>query len=324
MHACVCARMCAWVQQGLRCKETFHPMSQINVVQTSLRSVDRKERQLTRHVQEVTQKVHARFDQLVTWGQKSRDGLLDAVSGKEDEDKGRLQAEKSTMTAAVTTLSSLVSRAATQAARNAPDVLVLRTELKAALLSDQTLDGHRQQSQDTAWSWSYDPCDAGSVLQAHDVQVYMGSLVEGAAAADGHTPRLSLQDLTARVDRVFQFMSEAADKITTLTETDAELEKKITSNTVDLENKITLNTVDLKKEMTLNTDDLKKEMMSLGDDLKKGKTTLDQKTAVLEQDVTHLKKTEQRTAVLEQDVLKKTEQSLKKTEQRTAVLESPT
>ncbi|XP_076467902.1 E3 ubiquitin-protein ligase TRIM56-like [Babylonia areolata] len=153
---------------------------QVHTMQTSLRSLDRKELQLTRHAQEATQKVHARFEQLVTWGRKSRDRLLDAVSCREDADRGQILTEKSATTTVVNALSSLVSRAVTaQSAGNDLDVVSLRNELKAALLSDDMLERHRQQaaSQDTAWSWRYDDqSGAATSLQAADVQAYMGTL----------------------------------------------------------------------------------------------------------------------------------------------------
>ncbi|XP_076467776.1 tripartite motif-containing protein 3-like [Babylonia areolata] len=203
---------------------------QVHTMQSSLRSLDRKELQLTRHAQEATQKVHARFQQLVTWGQKSRDRLLDAVSCREDADRGQIQTEKSATTTAVNTLNSLVSRAATaQSAGNDPDVVALRNELKAALLSDDKLERHRQQaaSQDTAWSWRYDDqSGAASSLQPADVQAYMGTLEDGdttTAAADGATKYVSLQDLVARVDR---FVADANTKMSALTDKEADFGRK--------------------------------------------------------------------------------------------------
>lgn len=156
---------------------------QIQIMQSSLRSLDHKERQLTRHAQEMTQKVNARFDQLMTWGQKSRDRLLDAVTCREDADKNELETEKSAMTAAVSTLKSLVVRATTQSPGCEPDVMALRNELKGALLAEDNLKQHQKQaeSQNVTWSWNYDDSDAASLLTADDVQAYMGSLVDGSA-----------------------------------------------------------------------------------------------------------------------------------------------
>ena len=114
-------------------------------MESSLRRVDRDERELTRHIQEVTQHINARYDTLMTWATRSRDELLEEVSAKEDSARSQLRAEKTAATVTMETLSALVSRAARVTGKD-PDVVWLRNELRAALLSEDGLDHHRQRA----------------------------------------------------------------------------------------------------------------------------------------------------------------------------------
>ena len=81
-------------------------------MESSLRRVDREDRQLTRHAQEMTQQVHARYDAIMTSASKARDQLLEDTSAREDTARNQLRAEKTSTTTTINTLSSLLSRAA--------------------------------------------------------------------------------------------------------------------------------------------------------------------------------------------------------------------
>ena len=106
---------------------------QLQVVESSLRCVDRDERELARHEQEVTQQINARYDVLMTWATRSRDDLLEEVSAKEDSARSQLRAEKTAATVTMETLSALVSRAARVTGKD-PDVVSLRNELRLSLI----------------------------------------------------------------------------------------------------------------------------------------------------------------------------------------------
>ena len=123
-------------------------MFQLHVVQSFLRRVDRDDRDLTRQKQEVAQQINARYDVLMTWARRSRDELLEEVSAKEDSARSQLRAEKTAATVTVETLSALVSRAARVTGKD-PDVVALRNELQAALLSEDRLDHHLSDSEPT-------------------------------------------------------------------------------------------------------------------------------------------------------------------------------
>ena len=111
----------------------------------------------------------------MTWATRSRDKLLEEVSAKEDSARSQLRAEKTAATVTMEILSALVSRAARVTGKD-PDVLSLRNELRAAPLSDDRFDHHRQRAdrQEPVWGWKYDVTEA-SVLQPEVVQAYMGA-----------------------------------------------------------------------------------------------------------------------------------------------------
>ena len=173
--------------------------------------MERDERELTCQKEEVTRQVNARYDALMTWARRSRDLLLEEVSAKEHSQRSQLRAEKTAATVSLETLSALVSRAARVTGKD-PGLVSLKNELRAALLSEDRLDHHRQQAerQEPVWGWRYDVTEA-SVLQLEVVQAYMGRVVEG-DRADVTLPR-SLRKLSDKVDRLMNEMAETNTNI---------------------------------------------------------------------------------------------------------------
>ena len=208
--------------------------------------MDRDERELTRHKQEVTQQINARYDVLMTWATRSRDDLLEEVSAKEDSARSQLRAEKTAATVTMETLSALVSRAARVTGKD-PDVMWLRNELRAALLSEDRLDQHRQRAdrQEPLWRWRYDVTEA-SVLQLEVVQAYIGRVVDGGRA--NVTRPLSLRELADKVDRLTNEMTETNNNVTANTTNIAANTTKIATNTNNITantNNITANTINI-------------------------------------------------------------------------------
>ena len=260
---------------------------QLQVVQSFLRRVDRDDRELTRQKQEVTQQINARYDVLMTWARRSRDELLEEVSAKEDSARSQLRAEKTAATVTVETLSALVSRAARVTGKD-PDVVSLRNELQAALLSEDRLDHHRQRAdrQEPVWGWRYEVTEA-SVLQLEVVQAYMGRVVEG-SRADVTRP-LSLRELADKVDRLVNEMTETKSKVDTNTTNITANTTNITANTTNIDT----NVAELQRKTTsLDTD--------VADFLKKT-TSLETGITTIKKDEADLKKT---TATLEEKLSK--------------------
>ena len=63
------------------------------MVESSLRRLDRDEREMKHHKEEVTQQINAHYDVLMTWARRSRDELLEKVSAKGDLVRRQLHAE---------------------------------------------------------------------------------------------------------------------------------------------------------------------------------------------------------------------------------------
>ena len=278
-------------------------------METSLRRVDRDERELTRHKQEVTQQINARYDVLMTWATRSRDELLEEVSAKEDSARSQLRAEKTAATVTMETLSALVSRAA-RVTGNDPDVMWLRNELRAALLSEDGFDHHRQRAdgQEPLCGWRYDVPEA-SVLQLEVVQAYMGRVMEEGRA---HVNRpLSLTEQVDKVDRLMNEMTETNNNVTanttnisscrndvtTLNKSEIDLQKNTASlltDVADLHKQTTSLTTDV-TTMKKTEDELKKTMTSFEADMttvKKTQADLKKTTTSLTADMTTMKKTE--------------------------------
>ena len=282
---------------------------QLQVVGTSLRRVDRDERELTRQKQEVTQQINSRYDALITWAPRSRDELLEEVSAKDDSARSQLRAEKTAATVTMETLSALVPRAARVTGKD-PEVVWLKNELRAALLSEDRLDHHRQRAdrQEPLWGWRYDVTEA-SVLQLEVVQAYMGRVVDGGRA--NVTRPLSLRELADKVDRLTNEMTETNNNVTanttnisscrndvtTLNKSEIDLQKNTASlltDVADLHKQTTSLTTDV-TTMKKTEDELKKTMTSFEADMttvKKTQADLKKTTTSLTADMTTMKKTE--------------------------------
>ena len=217
-------------------------------MESSIRQVDHEDRQLSHHTQEMTQQIHARCDALITWVKQSRDQLLEEVSMKEDTMRCQLRTEKTLTSVAIETLRALLSRAA-RASGSEADVMVVRKELKGALLSQDKLDQHSQRAhrQEEGWGWRY---DVTASLQIDDIKSYMGQLMER-ESADIIKP-MSLRELGGRIDEVMSQLTACKDDIksleadlangttsikaemTTMKKTEADLEKRTTALNSDL------------------------------------------------------------------------------------------
>ena len=205
---------------------------QIQVVQACLQRLEREQRQLTRHTQEVTQQVQARHDSLVTWARQSRDEVLEEVKAKEDVCTNQLQADKAAASLAMERLSLLVSRAA-RADGSDGDVLLLRKELRAALLSQDRLARHTEQphTQGALWGCSWYVSDV-SLLDRETVKAYMGRVVEG--ADDVSRPAGVLSQLTEKVERLMADMAQANTSIANNTTSIAANTANIAANTTNV------------------------------------------------------------------------------------------
>jgi uncharacterized coiled-coil protein SlyX len=206
---------------------------QLQVVRSSIRRLERDDADLTRYANAARQQVQDRYDALVAWGQRARDDILRDVTAREDDARERMRAEKDAASATMESLSTLVSRVA-RAAPDNPDVIWLRSDLKAALLSDNRLSQleERSERQEAAWDWSYDVTDA-DVISRDVTEAYIGRIVRGGSAANMKPP-LSLIDLSKRVENVEIQTSDQMKNLETLETKTSEEVNALKSETTDL------------------------------------------------------------------------------------------
>nr|KAG5687434.1 hypothetical protein BaRGS_031762 [Batillaria attramentaria] len=121
---------------------------QIQVVDTKLCHLDRRERELVRQKQEVTREVNMRYEKAVSTIARARDDAIEDLASREQAAIGGIRAEKMSARNTVETLSGLLNRA-----RNETDVVSLKNEVQAALLSEEALDNCRQAASNEANSF---------------------------------------------------------------------------------------------------------------------------------------------------------------------------
>ncbi|KAL8561543.1 hypothetical protein ACOMHN_057236 [Nucella lapillus] len=257
---------------------------QVQVLESSWQQTERDDCRLTRQTQEVQQQIEARYTSLLTWPRQARDHLLDEVTAKETASRGQLTAHKSSTALLRDSLSSLLSQAV-KASSVEPGVVMLKNELKEALLSDEALDHHTKRAQGQELEppckgWDYDVTDA-SVLPFDDIRAYMGRVTEGAEMGVARPPALSLKELTGEVDTWMNDVKEAITKMTsqlTMCEDDVTAVQK---KEAELEEKVKSEIAALSKN---TEEDLRKKTSALSDDItaqKKMTDTLEKTTQSL-------------------------------------------
>ena len=111
-------------------------------MEKSLIRLSRDSKELSRQRQEVTEELGARYDEVLRWVNRSRDELLETIAATADAAAAGLKAEEKSARVTMETLSDLVSRAARVASNN-PEVLLLKNELRAALLGEDGFDHYQ-------------------------------------------------------------------------------------------------------------------------------------------------------------------------------------
>jgi hypothetical protein len=175
-------------------------LEQLEVVQSSFCRLERDDAELTRYVLAARQQVQDRADTLVTWVHRARDVMLRDVKTREEDARQRMCKEKDAISTSMKSLSTLVSRVARAAPDNA-DVVWLRRDLKAVLLSDNRLSQLKELSENpkASWNWSYDVTGA-NVISRDVAETYLGRLADG--APDDLKRPLTLTGVSERLSKV--------------------------------------------------------------------------------------------------------------------------
>ena len=215
---------------------------------------------------------------MMKWAGKARDHLVEDTSTREDAARSQLRAETTSTTTVITMLSSLVSRAARAAACSDAEMVELRNELKAALLSKDMMQRHRQRAdrEKPLWEWLYHVTD---VLQQEDVMTYMGCMVNN-HQGDVILPVTSLRELS---ETVHGWMNEMTETTNSLTSELAACKQKLTQCFEDVAT-IRNNEADLEKKTTSLSDDLTTMRMKETDLEKKTRSLSDYMTVLTEKE----------------------------------------
>ena len=111
-------------------------------MEKSLIRLSRDSKEMSRQRKEVTEELGARYDEILRWVNRSRDELLETIAATADAAEAGLKAEEKSARVTMETLSDLVSRAARVASNN-PGVLLLKNELRAALIGEDDFDHYK-------------------------------------------------------------------------------------------------------------------------------------------------------------------------------------
>ena len=104
--------------------------------------LSRDSKEMSRQRKEVTEELGARYDEILRWVNRSRDELLETIAATADAAEAGLKAEEKSARVTMETLSDLVSRAARVASNNA-GVVLLKKELRAALIGEDDFDHYK-------------------------------------------------------------------------------------------------------------------------------------------------------------------------------------
>ena len=201
----------------------------MQAVERSLARLALDDKELARQREEVTQELGARYDEVLRWVNRSRDELLETMAATADSALAGLRAEEKAATVTMDTLSDLVSRAARVSGSN-PDVLLLKNELRGALLGEESVDNYRKlgdrEEQKTFLQLKAD----SSVLDLGVVRAYVGELSSGGTAPPGLSLWQQVQAMKDGATALEEKLKTAEEQLRQLSaDNTAALEAKIQS-----------------------------------------------------------------------------------------------
>ncbi|KAK7500151.1 hypothetical protein BaRGS_00008698 [Batillaria attramentaria] len=174
---------------------------QIQVVEASLDRLDRDKRELNRQEKEMTQEVSMRYDTLITKATRARDELLEGLTKRKRAAEKNIDAEKNASGSTVEKLSGLVARASRPSNQDA-DVVVLKNELRTALLSDDVLEEHSKRAA-REQQLVFFPCQTDtSAVELDDVRAYMGELYDADHSLSTSSPGISVRELDNKLNKL--------------------------------------------------------------------------------------------------------------------------
>lgn len=168
------------------------------MLESVIAHIDRDEKELTRQKQDLLQSINARFESVLTLATRARDVIMESLALEEEVAVNKLTVDRMVARDAIDKLSDLVHRAKRPAFEDAEtDVVVLKAELHAALLSDDALGQQRQRVVNGGQMPTFFACEFDeTALELDLVRTYIGTMTsdKGERSADPNA-MLSLREL---------------------------------------------------------------------------------------------------------------------------------
>ena len=132
------------------------------------------------------QQVRSRFDVVIAWATRARDEVLETLAAKEETSLNDISLEKGSARAAKETISGVVAHASRRT-KLGSELVLMKNELQADLLGDDTLD-HYSKLGDRNEALTFLTCGADpSAIDLSMMRVYVGQMLEGGETASGDT-----------------------------------------------------------------------------------------------------------------------------------------
>ena len=188
---------------------------QLQVSQAYLSRMERDELELKRQKQEVKQRVNSRYNVITTWATRARDEVLEALEAKGQTALNKSRSEMTAARVAMETINGLVSRASRQTA-SGPDVVLLKNELQAALLTDDAFD-HQSKLAAREEHLTFLSSQADdTALDLGTVRAYVGELVPDGDEGSEGSSRFSLRQLAGELQKAKEVHDELKAELSSL------------------------------------------------------------------------------------------------------------
>ena len=168
-------------------------------LEACIRRLERDEQDLKRQQQEVIQQVSSRYDTLMAWAARSREEVLETLTAKVQISLNDILSRKEATASMKGNISSVMAHSKSQGTLAGPDIVLMKNEVQAALLSEEKID-ECQELGERKESLTFFTCEAeSSVLDLSVLRTYMGELMEAAEGGGSGKAWVSFRELSTLI-----------------------------------------------------------------------------------------------------------------------------